>query len=58
MSILIATILMTSCTPNLMEDKYPEELQEMDSEQNNAEPDIHNDTGDDQSLEPDNEKDG
>lgn len=56
--ILFVTILMISCTPDLMVEEYPIDLQELNGEQNDVEPDVYDDTGDDQSLEPDNEKDG
>lgn len=50
-------ILMNACTPDLLTEEYPLNSEEVD-DQSDAVPVFNDDTGDDQSLEPDNEKDG
>lgn len=50
-------ILINACTPDLLTESYPLNSEEM-NDQSGAAPVINEDTGDDQSLEPDNEKDG
>lgn len=50
-------LFINACTPDLLTEEYPADPEIMSQQESDNESDAY-DTGDDQSLDPDNEKDG